>query len=142
MNTVSATRTVTAVADRISPKARIAGRIITGLVVAFLLFDAVIHLSGAQQVKDSFDALGVPAHLTVTIGLVMLGCLALYLIPATAPLGAVLLTGYLGGAVTVNMINEKPLISTTLFAIYVGVFVWAGLYLRDSRVRALAPWNR
>ncbi len=69
-------------------------------------------------------------------------CLILYLVPATSILGAVLLTGYLGGAVATNMLTEQPIISTTLFPIYVGIFVWGGLFLRDARVRSIVPVRR
>ncbi len=72
----------------------------------------------------------------------LLICTALYLVPRTAPLGAVLLTGYLGGAVLTNWRVEKPLFSTVLFAVYVGIVVWAGLYLRDRKVRELLPLRR
>lgn len=81
-------------------------------------------------------------HIIVPIGVVLLLCTVLYLVPRTAPLGAVLLTGYLGGAVLTNWRVEKPLFSTVLFAVYVGIAVWAGLYLRDRKVRELLPLRR
>ncbi|MBJ8346230.1 DoxX family protein [Antrihabitans sp. YC2-6] len=127
----------TAAAAAISTKARNAGRIVSGLVVAFLLFDALSKLAGVQAVRDASAELGIPSGQTSVIGAVLLACTALYVWKRTAVLGAVFLTGYLGGAVTINMINEKPLVSTTLFAVYFGVVVWLGLWLRDARVRNL-----
>lgn len=85
---------------------------------------------------------GLCENLNRVIGVVLLVCLILYLVPATSILGAVLLTGYLGGAVATNMLTEQPIISTTLFPIYVGIFVWGGLFLRDARVRSIVPVRR
>ena len=113
------------------------GRVVTALVAAFLLFDAVIHVLDLPVVQEAMAALGYPPGAAVPIGLIELACLALYLVPRTAPLGAVLLTGYLGGAVAAQLRIEAPLFSTLLFPVYLGVLVWVGLWLRDSRVRAL-----
>ena len=123
----------------ISRKARIAGRIVSGVIAAALTVDAVTHIAAIEPVRQASADLGIPAHLTPVIGIVMVVCLALYLIRSTAVLGAVLLTGYFGGAVLLNMINEKPLFSTVLSGVYAGAIVWIGLYLRDARVRALLP---
>ncbi len=138
----STAATATATASTISARSRLIGRILSGIVVAFLAFDAIIHLSNIAAVRDAFAELGIPSYVSVTSGIVMIVCLAFYVVPATSILGAILLTGYLGGAATVNLINEKPLMSTTMFSIYVGVAVWTALYLRDTRVRALAPWHK
>jgi len=81
--------------------------------------------------------LGWPAHHVLTIGLIGLACLVLYLIPRTAPLGAVLWTGYLGGAVATQLRLDQPLFGYVLFPTYVGALIWLSLYLRDARVRAL-----
>jgi len=113
------------------------GRVVTALVAAFLLFDAVIHVLDLPVVQQAMSALGYPPGAAVPIGLIELACLALYLVPRTAPLGAVLLTGYLGGAVAAHLRIEAPLFSTLLFPVYLGVLVWVGLWLRDARVRAL-----
>ncbi len=94
------------------------------MVVAFLLFDAVIHLANIQPVKDSMAEYGFPEYASYVMGVVMLVWLALYLTPLTAILGAVLLTGYLGGAVACNILTEQPLLSTILSPVYVGIFVW------------------
>ncbi|MFC0449647.1 DoxX family protein [Rhodococcus jostii] len=133
--------TVTPVAAQ-SGTARKVGWVLSGLVGAFLLFDAVGKILKLGPVEDSAVELGLPAHIIVPIGIVLLICTALYLVPRTAPLGAVLLTGYLGGAVLTNWRVEKPLFSTVLFAVYVGIVVWAGLYLRDRKVRELLPLRR
>ena len=106
-------------------------------MAAFLLFDAVIHVLDIAVVQEATAALGFPAGSAVVMGLVEFACLALYLVPRTAPLGAVLLTGYLGGAVAAQLRIEAPLFSTLLFPVYLGVLVWLGLWLRDARVRAL-----
>jgi hypothetical protein len=113
------------------------GRVISLLGAAFLLFDAVIHIVAIDPVVDSFAQLGFPTWQALPIGVVELACVALYAIPRTSILGAVLLTGYLGGAVCAHFRAESPLFSTTLFPVYLGIAIWAGLYLRDARVRAL-----
>lgn len=113
------------------------GRVITAVPVLFLAFDVAIKLADVPAVAEASAQLGLPAHLGVVLGVVLGACLALYLVPRTAPLGAVLLTGYLGGAVLAHLRIGDPLISHTLFPIYVGALLWAGLYLRDDRVRRL-----
>jgi len=126
----------------VSKPARIAGLVVTALVVLFLLFDSVIHLMNTSQVQDAMADLGFDPSLNRVIGAVLLVSLVLYVVPITSMLGAVLITGYLGGAVTSNMLTEQPILSTTLFPIYVGIFVWGGLYLRDAGVRAVMPLRR
>lgn len=116
-----------------------AGYVISALVALFLLFDAVIHILQIDPVVDSFTELGFPLGTAVGIGVLELVCLVLYVIPRTSVLGAVLLTGYLGGAVAAQVRIDAPLFSTLLFPVYVGMLVWVGLYLRDSRLRALVP---
>jgi hypothetical protein len=113
------------------------GRVLTGIPVLFLVFDLVIKLIGHPAVAEASERLGLPVDQTAHIALILAGCLALYLVPRTAVLGAVLLTGYLGGAVLVHLRVGDPLISHTLFPVYVGALLWAGLYLRDPRVRGL-----
>ncbi len=128
--------TSTATTARTSTSAR-AGLVLSGLTGAFLLFDAVLHLLRTQPVVDSFAELGFPAGAAVPIGLLELACLVLYAIPRTSVLGAILLTGYLGGAVCAHVRIGSPLLSTALFPVYLGVAVWAGLYLRNARLRDL-----
>ncbi|WP_072807148.1 DoxX family protein [Rhodococcoides yunnanense] len=118
------------------------GWVLTGLLAIFLIFDGVTKLLNVQQVKDATVDLGLREEMTPVIGVVLLVSLALYLVPRTAFLGAVLLTGYLGGAVLTNWRVDKPLFSTVLFAVYVGIVVWGALYLRDPRVRQVMPFVR
>ena len=119
--------------------ARRLGAALTALVALFLLFDSLIHLLGIQPVVDSFAALGYPVSVAFGLGVLELACIVLYLMPRTAVLGAVLLTGYLGGALSAQLRVDAPLFSTLLFPVYVGIAVWAGLFLRDARLRRLFP---
>jgi hypothetical protein len=111
----------------------------SGLFVLFLLFDAIIHLMKIAPVVESFTQLGYPVSLARGLGVVQLVCLVLYVIPRTSILGAILLTGYLGGAVATHLRIGDPLFSHVLFPIYVGVLLWGGLYLRDDRLHTLIP---
>jgi hypothetical protein len=120
-----------------SARTRWAGRIVTGVAVLFLTFDAAIKLFPTEVGLQGTVALGYQAHHLPIIGAIALVCLVLYVIPRTAPLGAVLWTGYFGGAIATHLRLDNPLLSHTLFPIYVAAFVWGGLYLRDERVRAL-----
>ncbi len=115
------------------------GRALTALPVLFLAFDVTIKLMKIQPVVDSFTQLGIPVELARVVGTVELICLVLYCIPRTAVLGAMLLTGYLGGAVLTHLRIGSPLLSHTLFPIYIGIMLWGALWLRDQRVRALIP---
>jgi len=114
------------------------GRILSTLAVLFLIFDTVIKLMQIQPVKESFVRLGYPTSIAVAIGALELACLALYLIPRTSVLGAVLLTGYLGGAVATHVRVGDPLLSHIFFPVYIGALIWGGLALRNPRVRTLA----
>ena len=125
-----------------SSRARLAGRILTGLAIAFLTFDVVIKLVGAKAALDGTVALGYQPHHLLIIGMIGLACLILYVIPRTAPLGAILWTGYLGGAIATQLRVDNPLFSHILFPIYVAALIWGGLYLRDARVRALVQGTR
>ncbi|MGC2635965.1 MAG: DoxX family protein [Acidobacteriaceae bacterium] len=115
------------------------GLIITGLIALFMLFDAAMKFAKPQPVADAFVRTGWPIDLSVTLGVLLLTSTVLYLIPRTAILGAILLTGYLGGAVATNLRLHNPWFSNTLFPVYFGILVWAALWLRDSRVAALIP---
>src|ERR1039457_3475503 len=106
-----------------------AGRIISGLVSAFMIFDGVIHILKLAPVVQGLAQLGFPLRLTVPLGIVSLTCVALYVIPRTSILGAILLTGYLGGAVAIQVPTGNSLFGEVLFPVYVGVFVWGGIYL-------------
>jgi DoxX-like family len=113
------------------------GRILTGLPVLFLAFDVAIKLAHPQFVTEANVRLGYPDSSVFGLGIVLLTCLVLYLVPRTAILGAVLLTGYLGGAIATHVRIGDPLLSHVLFPIYLAVFLWGGLYLRDGRLRGV-----
>jgi hypothetical protein len=112
----------------------LAGRIITGFAALFLLADGVLRTVHFAPYVQGTVQFGYPEHLATPIGLVLVACTLLYLLPRTAVLGAILLTGYLGGATATHVRVEDP---NFLFAATMGVLVWAGLYLRDPRLRAL-----
>jgi len=114
-----------------------AGVALSGLGVAFLALDGAIKLVPIQPVVEAFQHLGIPLQLAGSIGLLQLACLALYVVPRTAPLGALLLTGFLGGAIATHLRVADPLFSHTLFPIYVALLLWGGLALRDPRPLAL-----
>ena len=118
--------------------ARRAGLIVTALPVVFLLFDGVMKLVQPAEVTEAMARLGYPASLSPVLGVLLLACVALYVFPRTAVLGAILLTGYLGGAVTTHLRIGDGLF-TLLFPVIVGALIWGGLLLRDSRLRALVP---
>jgi DoxX-like protein len=119
-----------------------AGRIMTGLVAAFLTFDGIFKFTRSPLVTEATTQLGYPLDLNPAIGTILLACVALYVFPPTAVLGAILLTGYLGGAVATHVRVGNPLVSHVLFPTYVGALAWGGLYLRDPRLRALVPLRR
>jgi hypothetical protein len=116
-----------------------AGSILSALAVLFLLFDGVIKLIRIAPVVESFAQLGLPDHLAFGIGVLELVCVLLYVIPRTSVLGAILLTGYLGGAIVLHLRVGDPLFSHVLFPVYVGLLIWGGLFLREDRLRALIP---
>jgi hypothetical protein len=115
------------------------GRILSGLGALFILFDATIHLMKIGPVVEAFSQLGYPIRLAVPLGVIELVCLVLYLIPRTSVLGAILLTGYLGGAIASNLRIGTPLFSNVLFPVYLALPLWGGLYLRDAGLRAVIP---
>jgi hypothetical protein len=133
------TKTTTTSVGRGNTKVRV-GRVLSVAVFAFLLFDGVTHALRIKEVTDSFTALGFPPGAALGIGLLELACLALYAIARTRLLGALLLTAYLGGAFCAQLRVDAPLFSTLLFSVYLGVALWAGLYLTDARLRQFAPW--
>lgn len=128
--------------ETVSSGARWAGLIVSGLVVAFLLFDAVIKLIPLDVVTQTMAQLGYPAGLARTLGVLTLICTILYVLPQTSVLGAILLTAYLGGAVATHVRIGNPLFSHALFGVYLGVMIWGGLFLRDRRLRDLIPLVR
>ncbi|ABC82895.1 DoxX family protein [Anaeromyxobacter dehalogenans] len=112
------------------------GRVLSGLAIAFLAFDALGKLMRAAPVLEGSQQLGYPLDTVVGIGATLLACVVLYAIPRTAALGAILLTGYLGGAVATHVRVGNPLFSHVLFPTYVGALIWGGLVLRDRRLLA------
>ena len=118
------------------------GRILTALVTIFLLFDGGVKVLNPGFAAAAAPQIGYAEALILPIGLIELACLAVYLIPQTSALGAVLLTGFLGGAVATHFRVSDPLLGYTLFPLYVGAILWAGLFLRDSRLRVLVPFSR
>jgi DoxX-like family len=118
------------------------GRIMSALPALFLLIDAVGKLLKPAPVVEETVQLGYPESVLVGLGIVLLTCTVLYVIPRTTTFGAILLTGYLGGAVATHLRVGSPLFSHILFPVYVAVLIWGGLYLRDERLRALIPLRR
>jgi hypothetical protein len=119
-----------------------AGRIISALVVLLMLFDSTIKLMKLAPAVEGTVRIGYSAGIVFPLGIVLLVCVAFYAIPRTSVFGAILLTGYLGGAVASNVRVGNPLFGYILFPVYVGAFAWLGLYLRDERLRALIPVRR
>ena len=111
------------------------GTVLTVLLALFLVVDAVPKLLQMPMVVEATQQMGFDASAVPVIGAVLLVCLVLYLVPRTAILGAVLLTGYLGGAVCAQLRIEAPVFSTMLFPVYFGILVWVALYLRSPQLR-------
>jgi hypothetical protein len=122
-------------------KRPIVGYVLTALVAAFLAFDMVMKVLRLAPAVQGTTELGYPAGTVVWIGMIELVCLVLYLVPRTSVLGALVLTGYLGGAIATHVRVGSPLVSHTLFPIYVALMMWGGLYLRESRLRELLPFR-
>jgi len=111
------------------------GRMISGIAILFMLFDSITKLLKVDAVVKASAQLGYSGAALSAIGAILLVCVVVYVIPRTSILGAVLITGYLGGAVATNLRVGTPIFSNVLFPVYFGVLVWAGLYLREQRVR-------
>jgi hypothetical protein len=128
----------------ISKPARWTGRVLSGLVILFLLFDGAIKLVPWPIVTETMDKMGYgPSEsLARSLGLITIVCTTLYAVPPTSILGAILLTGYLGGAMASHVRIGSPLFSHTLFGLYLGLMVWGGLWLRDKNLRPLIPFRR
>ncbi|MCX5691609.1 MAG: DoxX family protein [Planctomycetota bacterium] len=122
----------------VSNKARIVGWVLTLLPSALLTFSGVMKFIDSDELKKGFEHLGIGYDLAKPLGVLELSCVAVYLFPRTSILGAILIAGYMGGAILAHLrINEGfgPQIA-------VGVFVWLGLFLREPRLRQLVPWRR
>lgn len=125
-----------------SPRALWGGRVLSGLAALFLLFDGSMKVLQLAPAIEGTRELGYPEQAVFGIGLIQLVCLTVYLVPRTAVLGAVLWTGYLGGAIATHVRVDNPLFTHTLFPLYIAALLWGGLWLRDARVRALLPITR
>jgi len=128
-----------AASTSVSKKALWAGRTISTVIVLLLVLDGVMKFFKPKPVVDAFAHLGIPIELDFAIGTLLLLCTLLYAVPATSILGAILLTGYLGGAVMSHLRAGDPLFTHVLFPTYLGSLIWLGLYLRDPRLRVLIP---
>ena len=128
----------------LSTTAQWAGRALSGLVALFLLFDGTMKLIPLSVVTETMDQMGYgsSAALARALGIITIVCTALYVIPSTSILGAILLTGYLGGAIAAHVRIGSPVFSHVLFGFYLGLMLWGGLWLRDRNLRTLLPLTR
>ncbi len=117
------------------------GYVLSALPALFLLLDGVMKLVKPAPVIEATVQLGYPESVIIGLGIVLLICTILYLIPQTSVLGAILLTGYLGGAVATH-VRVRGELFPILFPVIFGVLIWGGLYLRDERLRLLIPFRR
>jgi hypothetical protein len=124
-----------------SKRNTIIGWTLSGLVGAFLLMSASFKFLTPGIVRETMAGLGWPVEYDLVIGIIETICVVLYLVPRTAVLGAILETALLGGAIATNVRVGNPLFSHELFGVYLGLFVWGGLWFRDARVRALIPFR-
>jgi hypothetical protein len=120
------------------------GRVLSGLVILFMLFDGAIKLVPWPVVTETMDRIGYGSSETLarSLGIITIVCTVLYTIPPTSILGAILLTGYLGGAMASHLRIGSPLFSHILFGFYLGLMVWGGLWLRDKSLRASIPFRQ
>lgn len=118
------------------------GRVLSGLLIAFLLFDAVIKLMALPVVGETLQAMGYAPDLARGLGVLTLVGVVLYAVPRTSALGAILLTGLFGGAMASHLRINSPLFSHTLFGLYLGLMAWGGLFLRNPRLRSMLPVQR
>src|SRR4051795_10168617 len=130
--------------EPVSKPARWTGRILSGLVIVFLLFDGALKLVPWPIVTETMDKMGYDSseNLARSLGIITVVCTVLYSVPPTSILGAILLTGYLGGAMATHVRIGSPLFTHTLFGLYLGLMVWGGLWLRDRNLRKLIPFQR
>jgi hypothetical protein len=120
------------------PRTAWIGAALSGVACLFLLFDGAVKLANLAPVLDANARLGYPSGIVPGVGILLIACTVLYAIPRTAVLGAVLLTGYLGGAVASHVRIGDPLFPV-LFPVFFGALVWAGLLLRDEKLRSILP---
>ena len=127
-----------------SPSMRLLGRILSGIVIVFMLFDGAIKLVPWPVVMQTMDRMGYGSSESFarTLGVISIACTVLYAIPPTSILGAIMLTGYLGGAMASHVRIDSPLFTHILFGLYLNLMLWGGLWLRDRGLRDLMPWRR
>jgi hypothetical protein len=144
MSTISMPEHLDTTSSKEAASALWAGWALSGLSIAFCLMDAFMKLFHPQFVIDATTEIGWPADPTTltTLGVILLVSTTLYAFPRTAVLGAVLLTGFLGGAVASHMRHADPLLTHDLFGVYLGIIVWGGLWFRDARIRSLLPLRK
>jgi hypothetical protein len=118
------------------------GRIMSGIVIAFMIFDGGIQVIAFDFVTKGMTEFGIPADFARPIGVVTLVCTALYALPSTSVFGAILLTGFLGGTIATHLRGADPLLPHVAMALVIAAFVWGSLWLRDARVRNLIPLTR
>ena len=128
--------------QKASKKVLWTGRIMSGIAIVFMLFDSITKILRVDEVVKASAQFGYPVNLLSAIGVILLVCLIAYVIPRTSILGALLITGYLGGAVEANLRIGAPLFSNALFPVYFAILVWGGLFLREERVRSLFSLRR
>ena len=129
---------VAAQAAPVSKKALWTGRVLSALPILLLLFSGVIKLVKSPSVVEGFAHFGLPEKLMLPLGILEILCTLIYAIPRTSVLGAILLTGYLGGATATNIRVGDP---ASVMTVFLGILAWGGLYLRDDRLRALIPFK-
>jgi len=125
-----------------TPKTIWVGRILSALAILFLSFDTIVKVLRLPVAIEGTTQLGYPESTVFVIGVIQLVCLVLYVIPQTSVFGAILFTGYLGGAIATHLRIGSPLFTHILFPIYVAVLIWGGLYAREPRLRAVIPIRR
>ena len=125
-----------------TPKTIWVGRILSALAILFLSFDTIVKVLRLPVAIEGTTQLGYPESTVFVIGVIQLVCLVLYVIPKTSVFGAILFTGYLGGAIATHLRIGSPLFTHILFPIYVALLIWGGLYAREPRLRAMVPIRR
>lgn len=118
------------------------GRVLSWFAILFMLFDSVIKfVKPPMVIQTTVNELGYAEHHILPMGILALICTILYMIPKTSVLGAVLMTGHLGGAIATHLRVDNPLFSHMLFPVYVGLMIWGGLWLRNPKLRTLIPFD-
>jgi hypothetical protein len=125
-----------------TPKTIWIGRTLSALAILFLSFDTIVKVLRLPVAIEGTTQLGYPESTVFIIGLIQLVCLVLYVVPQTSVFGAILFTGYLGGAIATHLRIGSPLFTHILFPIYVAVLIWGGFYAREPRLRAMVPIRR